>query len=391
MSQAASPPTSPPSPVLVPPPPATVPFEAPLPAQAPSPKGTGLISPNAPTAEEVYRFPANVAPEYILGPGDILKVQDFSTGELGQAMENNLVILPDGTVNIHPIGIVHAAGMTVRGLNELVNTKAKEFFIRPDIAVSVLTTRPSVFYVLGEVTKPGLYSAESTQGATLPTITTAIARAGGVKETGDVRNIRITRVGAQQAVRANLWDLLVEGDVSQDLRLEPGDVVFVPRGGTEFDQIPLGMAANPNRRVRILGAVKTPGLYEMTPDDDLISILARAGGFTNTAVTRYVYLCRVSRDGSISTEKVSTKRAYRDPNAVGRSQVQPGDLVLVRDSIWKKAAGGAYYGLVAIVTGTLLITFSLYLSKSINGNNSSSSSSSSGTSGSPGVIPLVPP
>src|SRR5271170_7708616 len=105
---AASPTGSAPSPPpgLVPPPPATEPLQPPAPAEAPSPQGYGLINPSAPTAEEVFRPGQDVGPEYILNPGDELSIDDYSTGELGQPTRQSASIMPDGTITIHPLGII---------------------------------------------------------------------------------------------------------------------------------------------------------------------------------------------------------------------------------------------------------------------------------------------
>ena len=102
------------------------------------------------------------------------------------------------------------------------------------------------------------------------TVLSALQRAGGLKDTANVRSIRVTHTRTRQIVVVDLWKLLVTGDVSQDIELEARDVVFVGHGGAGFNPDQFGgLASNPVRNIRIWGAVHTPGLYSLSPNDDV--------------------------------------------------------------------------------------------------------------------------
>jgi polysaccharide export outer membrane protein len=337
---------------------------------------------------------------YILGPGDQLVITDFSLGDLGQPFRDPaLPILPDGTINVHPIGVVKAAGLTLQEFVDKVNREAEKYYVKPDIDVKLSQVRSPLVYVTGEVLKPGLYpnplggvgrgEAGQALGAAFPTgvltLVSALQLAGGLKESADVRNIIVTRLNVKEPIRVNLWRMLIEGDQLQDIALQPGDVVYAPRGGADYDPDGLGLAANQARRIRVWGAVNTAGLFELTPDDDILSILAKAGGFQKTAVTRYVTLSRLNRDGTIFTRKipVNKKRIWNDPKAVVRSHVKPGDLVIVHDSVVKLGARAFYNAGLAVGAGTLIVLFSLLLNKAIFPPNQGTGVTS------PGVIPLL--
>jgi polysaccharide export outer membrane protein len=155
--------------------------------------------------------------------------------------------------------------------------------------------------------------------------------AGGLKEDADIRHIHITRQHPKQVIDVDLWKLMLDGDVTEDLVLQPGDVVFVPKGGSEFNSTEVGRLAASSMKVRVLGAVKNPGLLVMSSDDDLVSVLARAGGFTTTAKTKNITIARTNRDGTVTSEKINVKDAIKDDTAMARIRVHPGDVVTVQN------------------------------------------------------------
>jgi protein involved in polysaccharide export with SLBB domain len=142
--------------------------------------------------------------------------------------------------------------------------------------------------------------------------------------------------------------MLATGDVSQDVMLNPGDSIFVPKGGSNYSSEQLGLTGRQQRRVRIWGAVKSPGIYDLTSSDDILSLISKAGGFSRYANTNYITLSRTNRDGSISTNDIPVERngALNDRNAVVRAAVNSGDLIIVRRSIPKTIA--SMFGMLSL-------------------------------------------
>ncbi|MBY0549966.1 MAG: SLBB domain-containing protein [Candidatus Obscuribacterales bacterium] len=169
------------------------------------------------------------------------------------------------------------------------------------------------------------------------TCITALQLAGGVKETADIKRVQVRRKG-QPPMEVNLFGLLVDGDASNDVVLKPDDVVIVPKGTVPFKAEDLGMVASQSRVIKVFGAVRVPGIYELAPQDDVLSIVSRAGGFTETAVTRKVWLSRKLTDGRTITSKVSIGRSMKHFDYVGRKPLVSGDVVEVKESIVKKTA-----------------------------------------------------
>ncbi|MCY7276917.1 MAG: SLBB domain-containing protein [Phormidesmis sp. CAN_BIN44] len=182
--------------------------------------------------------------------------------------------------------------------------------------------------VVGEVYRPGPHTVtasartgaagETGQSAgsggveTPPTITSAIQTAGGIKPQADIRQIqvrRLTKNGAEQAITIDLWKLLKEGDVSQDLFLQDRDTIFIPTATTispaESIQIATASFSPDSIRVNIVGEVKQPGAVKIPPNTPLNQAVLAAGGFTTRARTKSVDLIRLNPNGTITKRNIA--------------------------------------------------------------------------------------
>lgn len=341
---------------------------------------------------------AYAAGSYILGPGDQIQVLNPAEGfSNGTPLTMSTTVSPDGTISVYPVGVLFASGKTLGALEKEINQKAATLLKSPQITISLQQSRPATIYVLGYVANPGRYQngynlasqtctapiskpepGTSTSGGGSPslsgsvsmsqslppdvlTVLTAIQLSGGVRESADIRHISVKNRNSSVAREVDLWRLIVEGVDKQDILLQDGDVVFVPKGGEAFNGDLLGSASDNGRPVRIIGDIKMPGVYILGPTDDLLSIIARAGGFNHTAQMRFVILSRMNRDGKIETHRVSIPRSVKNGNYIGRVPILPGDLVQVKTSYVKRAGPR-----VAITLGTLTSAFIiLYLSRII--------------------------
>ncbi len=77
-------------------------------------------------------------------------------------------------------------------------------------------------YVVGNAESPGAYTVSS-----LSTIVNALFEAGGPSKTGTMRDIQVKRNG-KTFVHFDLYDFLLKGDKTKDVRLMPEDVIFIP-------------------------------------------------------------------------------------------------------------------------------------------------------------------
>ena len=195
---------------------------------------------------------------YVLGPGDTLNLVLYGNDTL----QTQLTVDREGSVNFPLLGPIAVAGMTWTQAREYIDSLVAEQLIGTKVVISVGRLKSINVFMAGEVAVPGTYSISA-----LATVIQSVYVAGGVSPIGSYRDIRVNRGGRTVAV-LDLYDLLLKGSLKGDIRLQSGDVVFVPRA------LPL---------VGIQGEVRKPGIYEVKPDETLRDVLEMAGRATSAA------------------------------------------------------------------------------------------------------------
>lgn len=237
--------------------------------------------------------------DYTLGPGDVLRVQLW--GKENQQLE--LPISRDGTVSFPQSGPQTVAGLTFDQARQQIKNRVSEQYIGVQASVSLGELRSMRVFVLGEARNAGSYTVSS-----LSTMTNALYVSGGIKRTGSLRNIQHKRDG-KLIGELDLYDLLLAGDTSDDNRLQPGDVIFIPPVGD---------------RVGIDGEVYRPALYELKNNTNLQELVNLAGGLTPQA---YPQLVRIERNNDdflriIAEANLTTQKGKQ-------ARVKPGDRIEV--------------------------------------------------------------
>lgn len=212
-----------------------------------------------------------VPADYIVGPGDQLQVQLFGS----QNRSLRLTVNRDGTVNFPELGPIGVLGKTFEVVRADLEARVAKQLIGTQASISLAQTRSIQVFVLGEAKKPGSYTISG-----LSTLTSALYAAGGVAATGSLRDIQLKRQG-NTVRRLDLYDLLLRGDTSNDAKLLPGDVIFIP---------PAGPVAS------IDGEVRRPAIYELKGTVTVGSLVALAGGLTTEADPERASLVRISPD-----------------------------------------------------------------------------------------------
>jgi polysaccharide biosynthesis/export protein len=205
--------------------------------------------------------------EYIVGPGDNINLNLY--GKTNSQL--TVVVDREGKINVPELGPIHVAGLSFQELKAMMKEEVKQ----RAIGLSVLTTlgelRSVRIFILGEANRPGSYTVSS-----LSTITNALFVSGGIKKTGSLRNIQLKRNG-QLVSTFDLYDLLLKGDTSDDVRVLPGDVIFVP---------PVG------KTVGIGGEVKRSAIFELKDETTFADLVQLSGGFLPTT---YLPATKVNR------------------------------------------------------------------------------------------------
>ena len=213
---------------------------------------------------------------YSLGTGDQVNIDLYGYSDINYSLK----VSPEGTIRIPNSGPIKVAGMTFEDVTLKIKSQLTKIY--PQIAegktsvqVSLGQIRSIRVTLIGEVTKPGSYTLSS-----LSTIANALYVSGGPNKIGSFRNIGLYR-GGKLISRFDLYNFLLNGDLSNNLRLEEGDIIRI----------------NPYKlRVTLNGAVKRKAIYEMNPDDHMNNLLEIAGGLADIAYKGLIHVVRFNQN-----------------------------------------------------------------------------------------------
>lgn len=173
-----------------------------------------------PVAEEQGQVPK--APELVLGPGDKIDISVYRHDDLSKTFQVDL----SGKIMYPLVGDLQVAGLTTFMLRDKLREGLSRFMVEPQVTINVAATANQKVIVLGEVKSPGYFQAD-----TSVTALEAIARAGGFTSDGQTKTVLLIRGGLQKPdlYTLNLQKALAEGDLRQNVVLQRGDIVYVPR------------------------------------------------------------------------------------------------------------------------------------------------------------------
>jgi protein involved in polysaccharide export with SLBB domain len=194
-----------------------------------------------------------VPSDYVIGPGDTLVVQLYGS----EPHTYELTVERDGRINFPKIGPIMVSNMSFDDARGIIETHVEKELIGTRVSVTMGDLRSIRVFVLGDAEKPGSYAIGG-----LSTMTNALFASGGVKKIGSLRNIQLKRNGRLVGT-LDLYDLLLHGDTSNDHKLSPGDVIFIP---------PIGPT------VAVYGAVRRPAIYELKRENTAEQAIDLAGG-----------------------------------------------------------------------------------------------------------------
>lgn len=242
---------------------------------------------------------ASVPNDYVIGPGDVLNVQLFGN----QNRNLRLLVNRDGTVNFPELGPISVAGLSFLDAKGEIEQRVSNQMIGVQGNVAMGEVRSIPVLVLGETRQPGYHTVSG-----LATITTALFVSGGVTPIGSLRNVELRREGRLVA-RLDLYDLLARGDSSGDMRVQAGDVIFIP---------PVGPV------VAVDGEVRRPAIYELREDTSIQDIVRLAGGLTPEADPSRISITRIDDQ----LRRVVINVDYRQTEARGQG-LSNGDVLHV--------------------------------------------------------------
>jgi protein involved in polysaccharide export with SLBB domain len=240
-----------------------------------------------------------VPAEYIVGPGDEIDVQLYGT----QNHNLQLIVGRDGRIQFPELGPVNVGGQTFNAVKASVEAQVARQMIGVRASVTMGDTRSIRVFVLGDAKRPGSYTISG-----LGTITSALFAAGGIRPTGSLRKIELKRQGALVR-RLDLYDMLIRGDTTDDAKLLPGDVIFIPSIGPT---------------VGVEGEVRRPAIYETRSETTVADVVGLAGGLSPEADTANAAVTRID-----SAQHRVVLRVDLSGAAAKREPIRNGDLLRV--------------------------------------------------------------
>jgi polysaccharide export outer membrane protein len=216
-----------------------------------------------------------VDPEYIIGPGDVLKVSVWGQVEI----QNELTVDKEGRIFIPTIGQVLVSGQSVDATASKLKMQMSRSYSgldsRPptvwmDLTISKL--RPKRLFMMGEVVKPGGYTVSS-----YATVFNSLYSIGGPTIRGSLRDVRVIRADKVIA-HVDLYKYFTGAEETDDVRVQNNDIIFIPTRG---------------KTVSINRQVRRPAIYELLQQENLRQLLDYAGGALNTAYLERIQVDRI--------------------------------------------------------------------------------------------------
>ena len=240
---------------------------------------------------------------YILGPGDLIYVDIYGQSEKYYEATVN----PEGSILLDNIGLIAVSGKTIEAAEGIIKNRVGAFYTglsgsnpQTFLQVTLGNVKTIKVHILNEVRLPGTFTLSA-----FSTVFNALYAAGGPSDKGTLRAIQLIR-NNKKIAEIDVYDLLINGTANLDVQLQDQDVILV----------------NPYlARVKVMGEVKRPLVFEVTPEDNLEDILRFAGGFTDLAFKDRISISRISGN------QRSISDVYQ--NQLGLFSLKGGDEVTV--------------------------------------------------------------
>src|SRR5579859_4758581 len=219
--------------------------------------------------------PAYALEEYLLTPGDVIKVSVFKNPDLTLDAR----VSEAGTIGFPLLGSVPVAGLTLPAAERKIAQLLKDggFVLNPQVNILLTTAVGNQVAVLGQVNKPGRYPIEGGGG----NLTGMLAQAGGIAQSGaDVVIVTGLRNGKPFRREIDVVNMSLSGSAADDIELRGGDTLWVNRSPMFY----------------IYGQVQKPGQYRLEKGMTVMQALADGGGMTGKGTSRGIVLHR--RDAS---------------------------------------------------------------------------------------------
>lgn len=231
-----------------------------------------------------------IDPGYLVGPGDVLRLSVWGEVEF----QYELKIDKEGKVFIPVAGSVLVTGIPFDQLQTKFKVILSKYYSglasepqKSFLDLSIAQMQPVRIFVMGELASPGGYTLSSAS-----TAFNALYSVGGPLVSGSLRNITVQR-DCKEIAKVDVYEYLVSGRCSTDVRLQNNDVVFIPRRG---------------KTVTVIGSVFRPAIYELAENENILALMEYCGGLLPETNIEHALISRVvpfeKRDSSLADVEV---------------------------------------------------------------------------------------
>ncbi|MCP4107156.1 MAG: polysaccharide export protein [Desulfobacteraceae bacterium] len=262
---------------------------------------------------------------YLIGSRDVIGLTIYAGGE--KQIDIDLTVSATGMTNVPFIGEIKAKGLSTFQLEKmLTDSLDKVYFVNPLVNINIKAYHSLQYFISGAVNMPGLY--EMTSETTLMEL---IAKAGGVLPNrsniayiipgnAERKTDREHISSEKEPIKVDLQRLMEKGDISHNLTLQPGHLVYIPF----VKEISLSES-----KVYVEGSVKNPGEYDYQPGLTALNACIRAGGFNDVAAPNRTRIIRMEKKKQVVI-KINLKEVMK--GRISDSYLKPGDLILVPEA-----------------------------------------------------------
>lgn len=248
--------------------------------------------------------PALATKDYVLGPGDTIRVTVYQNQDLTLETRIN----ENGTISYPLLGSVKVGGLNVNDAEKAIATGLKEgnFVKQPQVSILLMTAAANQVSVLGMVNKPGRYPVIASSNK----LSEIMAMAGGIipGSGSDIVVVSGTRDGQAFRKEIDFTKVFASSGSEADLELRNGDTIWVDRAP----------------QVYMYGEVQRPGAQVLQRGTTVLQALANAGGLTLRGTQRGI---KVHRRDEATGQVTVIEPGLND-------QLKPNDIIYVKESLF---------------------------------------------------------
>jgi len=258
--------------------------------------------------------------DYLLGAGDLIEMDVFEAKELHTTAR----VSSRGYVTLPLINEVKVKGLTASEAENFIEDLYRKKYIKnPHISIFIKEHFSQRITLVGQVKNPGTYDYMARQR-----LLDVLALAGGLTEKAgavvQVRRYSGTH-NERQMFMVDIDKLVREGNVDLNIKINGGDIIFVPEAGTFFAD----------------GAVRKPGSYPLKSKMNLQEALLESGGFASYADNKKVTLIRSDGKAGRKILHLDLEKRPKDQGLV----VKDHDVIIAKESTWGKITHGTGFNI----------------------------------------------